>query len=203
MGNEIKALSLNERISLVCDALWRGVDQFLSQYPRDAWVHLVYDDHAIVRHGEGLLWRVNYVIEDGVVLLAPFEEWERVEQEWVTVAPVKSLIDGRRMGGMVGIKSVTKDTAIIAGYGVVFGGIDLYGDTFTEETDFKYSNPNPPLFYDHTMTGVEEDLGVVVKTKKDKFGIWMESQIDLHKNYAKQVLSLAEKGGTWLLHRGN
>lgn len=100
----------------------------------------------------------------------------------------------RHIGGAVEIKSMTDTHAILAGYGVIFGGVDLYGDTFTEETDFKYSNPNAPVFYDHTLTGIDHDIGVVVKTKKDKFGIWMESQIDLSKTYAKQVLELAEKG---------
>lgn len=193
MEEEVKAIALQER----CDAVHSAVRLMLrseNRYNEEdyGYVALVYEDYCIVRMPKGGMMKAEYTLAPGgVATIQPRTEWVSVEKEWVTVG---ENTDVRTAGGRVGIKSVTKDTAIIAGYGVVFGGIDLYGDTFTEETDFKYSNPNPPLFYDHTMTGVEEDLGVVVKTKKDKFGIWMESQIDLHKNYAKQVLSLAEKG---------
>ena len=34
------------------------------------------------------------------------------------------------------IKSITADTVTIAGYGVVFGGSDLDGETFTKDTDY-------------------------------------------------------------------
>ena len=36
----------------------------------------------------------------------------------------------------VGIKSITDTTITVTGYGVVFGGVDLEGDTFERDTDY-------------------------------------------------------------------
>ena len=48
------------------------------------------------------------------------------------------------------IKSITADTVTIAGYGVVFGGSDLDGETFTKDTDFMLDLvPNKLTLYDH------------------------------------------------------
>ena len=40
-----------------------------------------------------------------------------------------------RQPGPITIKSQTDTEAIVAGYGVVFGGKDLEGETFTKETE--------------------------------------------------------------------
>jgi hypothetical protein len=50
------------------------------------------------------------------------------------------------------IKSITADTVTIAGYGVVFGGSDLDGETFTKDTNYMLDLvPNKLTLYDHGM----------------------------------------------------
>ena len=54
---------------------------------------------------------------------------------------------------LVEIKALTETTAIVAGYGVIFGGADLEGDTFTKSTNYMLDLvPAKPVCYDHTMS---------------------------------------------------
>ena len=86
--------------------------------------------------------------------------------------------------------------AVVGGYGVVFGGKDLYGETFTKQTEFMVENVehSTPVFYDHTFGAVKHDIGRVTKAAVDDFGIWMESQIDKSKEYAAEILELVKQG---------
>lgn len=95
----------------------------------------------------------------------------------------------------VKILSQDDNTAVLGGYGVVFGGMDLEGDTFTPQTDFKNYVAQPPVFFDHSLQqNVEHELGHVIKMTADEKGLWVEAQLDRHKAYVDQVLELAEKG---------
>lgn len=89
-----------------------------------------------------------------------------------------------------------EEHAIIGGYGVIFGGEDLDGETFTPETDFDLDYvPVKRVFYDHTMnTEVRHALGSVVKVISDEAGLWIEAQLDKSKAYVEAVLKLVEQG---------
>jgi HK97 family phage major capsid protein len=95
----------------------------------------------------------------------------------------------------VSIKSMTDDAIVVAGYGVVWGDRDLYGDTFTPETDLgiKY-HPNPPAYYDHTLSGVETEIGITVKMAPDAVGLWVEQELDRHHEYMEGITKLIEAG---------
>lgn len=96
----------------------------------------------------------------------------------------------------VKILSQTDDKAVLGGYGVVFGGRDLEGETFTKDTDFMLDLvPQKPVFYDHTMnTKVNNRLGTVSSITEDEIGLFVQSEIDKHADYADAVLKLVEKG---------
>jgi HK97 family phage major capsid protein len=95
----------------------------------------------------------------------------------------------------VKVTAKTDEFATVAGYGVVFGGVDLEGDTFLPETDFMLDMvPAKPVFYDHTLTGIKHHLGKSIVAKVDEYGLWVEAQIDRAKEYAEYVLELVEKG---------
>jgi HK97 family phage major capsid protein len=95
------------------------------------------------------------------------------------------------------VKSIKDGIATVAGYGVIFGGIDLTGEHFDADTDLKgaFELPSKPVFYDHTLQAqVKHALGKTSKELVDDIGVWVEAQIEMSKEYAKEVLSLIEKG---------
>lgn len=96
----------------------------------------------------------------------------------------------------VSIKALTDTTATIAGYGVVFGGKDLYGETFSAETDFMLDLvPAKPVLYDHGMSEtVKHFLGKVTSVVTDALGLWVEAELERNKDYVAQVLELVEAG---------
>jgi len=92
----------------------------------------------------------------------------------------------------------TDDELVIGGWGVVFGGEDLEGETFTKETDFwldKLPGSRPVLF-EH---GFDKQAGMQVLGKtmtletKDE-GLWVEAQLDRHERYVQYVEELLESG---------
>lgn len=99
----------------------------------------------------------------------------------------------------VSIKSITDDTVTLAGYGVIFGGVDLEGETFTSDTDFMPDLvQNKLVLYDH---GADELIKSAVigrvnasDIKADDTGLWIEAELDRHAAYMDMVLELAEKG---------
>jgi HK97 family phage major capsid protein len=96
---------------------------------------------------------------------------------------------------VVTIKSMTDETATIAGYGVVFGDQDLDGETFSGETDLDLGLvPAKRVFYDHTLGTVKHSLGNVVKVVVDEIGVWIEAELQRSKQYVNEVLKLIEKG---------
>ena len=96
----------------------------------------------------------------------------------------------------VKILSQTDDTAKIGGYGVVFGGRDLEGETFTRDTDFMLDLvPVKPVYYDHTLnTKVSHRLGTVSSITEDEIGLFIQAEIDKHADYAAAVLKLVDQG---------
>ena len=96
------------------------------------------------------------------------------------------------------VKMVSEDeeSFTVGGYGVVFGGRDLYGETFSKNTDFMTEDvaAHPPTFYDHALGSVKAKIGNVVKQHADDIGIWMEAQIEKSKEYAHEILELVKQG---------
>ena len=87
-------------------------------------------------------------------------------------------------------------TPVIAGYGVVFGGRDLDGDTFTPETKFGPLS-DLPVFYDHAMQDVkalDNEIGRVVSVKTDDTGLWFEAELDKAHAYVSDVIELVKRG---------
>ena len=97
------------------------------------------------------------------------------------------------------IKSITADTVTIAGYGVVFGGSDLDGETFTKDTDFMLDLvPKKLTLYDH---GTNHAIKTTVigripadNIKVDEFGLWIEAELARSNEYTAYIMALAEKG---------
>ncbi|HAM40522.1 MAG TPA: phage major capsid protein [Candidatus Omnitrophica bacterium] len=93
------------------------------------------------------------------------------------------------------LKSLTDETATVAGYGVVFGDRDLDGETFTKDTELDLDLvPAKRVFYDHTMGNVKHSLGTVLKATVDDVGVWIEAELDRSRQYVAQVLKLIEAG---------
>jgi HK97 family phage major capsid protein len=104
---------------------------------------------------------------------------------------------GAREIGMNAVKllGMTDESAVVGGWGVVFGDKDLDGETFTKATDFMLSLvPEKPVFYDHTMHSIKHALGTVVKAEIQDEGIWVEAELDRNAEYVSHVLQLVETG---------
>jgi phage head maturation protease len=95
---------------------------------------------------------------------------------------------------------VTKSTDThftLGGYGVVFGGVDLEGETFTKDTDFWIDKLNltPLVLYQH---GQDRTLKRHVLSRAevapDDVGLWVESQIALSDRYAEALRRMADEG---------
>jgi len=90
----------------------------------------------------------------------------------------------------------TDDALKVAGWGVVFGGRDLEGDTFEPDTDFWLDRPPGPrpVLYEHSFNvpGLTV-LGQAKVTKTDE-GLWMEAELDRHNEYVRMLEKLIEKG---------
>jgi HK97 family phage major capsid protein len=87
------------------------------------------------------------------------------------------------------------DTITVGGYGVIFGGKDLQGETFNQDTDFMPDLvPTKLVMYDHGIQKeVKNFLGKTIKEQKDETGVWVEAQLDRHQAYVKEILSLIEQ----------
>lgn len=113
------------------------------------------------------------------------------------------------MNTKVEIKSRKNGKAVIAGYGVVFEGEDLYGETFTKSTDLMLDLvPEKPVLFNHgiPVTLRKEDmsasfsiknfLGAVSRSamKFDENGLFIEAVLDESQEYVAEVLELIEQG---------
>ena len=106
------------------------------------------------------------------------------------------------------ILSETDDHAIIGGYGVVYGGADLDGETFTAETDFMLDLvPEKLAFIDHSedtyvmadgkrvkLMGIDEPVGRVIEVMPDDTGLYMRLQVEKSNRYWRIVESMLATG---------
>lgn len=177
------AISYEERIQ----AVWRAIGTVLFE-TYDWYVDYTYEDHVIVRYGDKH-YRVNYTVDAlGDVVITEPATWQRVERAWL-VAAAKSIRSNPRA-----VKKVGDYT--LRGYGVVFNGKDLVGDTFTKDTDFGQDRSfvGLPVFYDHALSGVKSQIGTVKAYEFADDGLIFEIEIDKRKKYADTVMALAESG---------
>ena len=63
----------------------------------------------------------------------------------------------------VKILSQTDETAIVGGYGVIFGGVDLEGETFSTDTNYMMDLvPIKLAMYDHgQQKAVDVEIGII------------------------------------------
>lgn len=209
-GKARKAISLSEQV----DEVTESVMEALGQSPMTAMMGMgmlggdapcvcaVYPDYAIITVGDQA-YQVPYTLEGDEAVIAPFDAWTRVEQSWV---PQKSAAKpdeaapkaAATFGRAVTVKAVTPDTLTVAGYGVVFDGVDLVGDTFTKSTNFWLkSMPGPrPVLYEHGFDDAIDlaVLGSTLKMEQDDNGLWVEAELNRHTRYMKEVEKLIEAG---------
>lgn len=96
----------------------------------------------------------------------------------------------------IAIKAVTEDTITVEGYGVVFGGNDLEGDTFTPATRYKLDYMKRiPVFFDHGLDpdAEKEELGHITSIEQDDTGLWMQAQLYRNRKYTDAVYGLIEQ----------
>lgn len=89
----------------------------------------------------------------------------------------------------------TDEAITVGGYGVIFGGVDLDGETFTQDTDFMPDLvPIKSVFYDHASQEKVRNILGKASEKVDDAGIWVEAQLDRSKKYIDEIMELIEKG---------
>jgi phage head maturation protease len=105
----------------------------------------------------------------------------------------------------VQIKSETDNSLIVAGYGVVFGGEDLAGETFSADTDFMLELvPTKMALYDHRQNAVvKHAIGTIPNgnIKIDEVGLWIEAELDKSKAYVSAIRDLVKAGCAGLVIR--
>jgi len=88
------------------------------------------------------------------------------------------------------------DTIRVAGWGVVYGGVDLEGDRFTPETDFWLDRPAGPrpVLYEHSFNapGLRTLGAAGVEARAD--GLWVEAELDRHNEYVQMIRQLLDAG---------
>jgi len=88
----------------------------------------------------------------------------------------------------------------LKGKGIVWGGRDLQGDTFTPATDLGETRSfiGMPVYYDHSLGDLRRQIGVVKAWAPDDDGIDVEIELDRRDKYAKQVMQLVKRGALGL-----
>lgn len=93
------------------------------------------------------------------------------------------------------ILSADADHYRIGGYGVLYGGRDLDGETFSADTDYNLNLvPHKPVYYDHAQRDIKTPLGYVVNTTSDDEGIWVEAELSRSSQYIDRVMALVTAG---------
>ena len=102
------------------------------------------------------------------------------------------------MGQTVKYIKETDDAYTIGGYGVVWGGRDIFNEYFTKATDFWLDRitATPPVLYEHGRdeTTGKSVLGQVTSIKADSTGLWVEAQLEKSRQYVDLVMELIGKG---------
>lgn len=108
------------------------------------------------------------------------------------------------------IKLLSEDdsTAVFGGYGVIFGGEDMQGDTFTKNTRFGLRNGvGQEAYIDHSLDdefevdgtiyrlkGVKDPVGEIVEVSPDDIGLYMRVKVEKQKKYWEIVNQMYKTG---------
>ena len=94
------------------------------------------------------------------------------------------------------IKEAGDEGMVLGGYGIVFGGTDLDGDTFTKDTDFDLTYvPQKVALWSHAKDSkIRGKIGQVQSVKVDEVGVWFETQIARSQKYFDAIKRLADMG---------
>lgn len=87
----------------------------------------------------------------------------------------------------------TADVLRVGGYGVVWGGRDLYATYFTRSTDFWDGKLGVPItLYDHGFNPEvgRAVIGKVTRQQDDDIGRWIEAELDAHNQYVAALPAL-------------
>lgn len=102
------------------------------------------------------------------------------------------------MDTSVAVKADTETATTYGGYGVIFGGQDTAGDTFTRDTNYWLDLvPSKPLFIDHTLetkvktrdgrtvklAEITDPVGTVTTVTADDVGLYIEFTIEKSNKY--------------------
>ena len=147
------------------------------------------EEEALVRADEIGCEGVHTMTEGGDVIYMPCSTHsEYIDQ--VGLEEGENMDEYKRLE----LKSIDDDHFVVGGWGVVFGGTDVEGDTFTKDTDFMLDVvPEPAVLYDHAQE-LKSVIGKVVEIKKHDAGLWMEAQVKRSAEYAEQILELVKQG---------
>lgn len=203
-GKSVKQLSLDEQVGEVTESLMElltgglvtGDVPWMPGGDDMPCVCAVYPAYAIVLVDDQH-YQAPYVMEGDEAVIAPFDQWTRVEQAWVAQKTAEAVTKAGKTRAVT-VKAITPDTITVGGYGVVFGGVDLTGDTFTKSTNFWLSQmPGPrPVLYEHGFDDAIDlaVLGSTVKVEADDEGLWVEAELSRHSRYMKEVEKLLAQG---------
>jgi hypothetical protein len=160
-----------------------------------SWVQDLDADALLVHMPEGM-YRVAYEEGDnGVIVFAPLNEWQPVEQQvsYVTkgISPDLLVVQGGEIKSLGGGK--------VGGYLVLFSDEDtpdLTGDFFTKDTDFGLGSvPRSGIYYDHGLDPVigKRRLGEG-EMRIDDTGVWIEGQLRMRDDYERAIDQLVGAG---------
>jgi hypothetical protein len=98
------------------------------------------------------------------------------------------------------IKSISDDGEVYRGLGVVWGGKDLVGDTFTKSTEVGSERPfkGMPLYFDHAQGEIKDAIGTVLDANSDDSGMWFDFQLNKRHKYASKIKELIKTGALGL-----
>lgn len=145
------------------------------------------------RHSERDQQLINQIVENAIELGADHPRIAPPPSETVEYAPPQS---GKTLVAHGGdVKALGNGR--LGGYLVLYGDrehTDLVGDYFTSETDFGDHDVSPVL-YQH---GADPDLGARKlgdgRLRRDRVGVWIETQLMLRDEYERAIYALAERG---------
>lgn len=179
------------------EIIWILSRQISDITANSAYTEYTYADFVIVRWA-GQFFRANYSLNaNGVPTVEPIEAWVQVERAWIAPA-TKSTTSTKSETPMLSTRNAVKKVGDyrIRGYGVVFGGRDLYGETFESDTDFGESRSfiGMPVYYDHALGSIRSQIGEVKAYQFADDGIEFEIELDRRKAYADTLMQLADAG---------
>jgi 2'-5' RNA ligase len=149
---------------------------------------VVFDALTLVWAGERIDIPFGDEDEDGMAVAAPMAAYKTDD------LPPAEVDEDLDLAPVAAVKALGDWSLTVRG--IVYGGHDLVGDTFTKATDLGFGRDpvGMPVFYDHAQRGIKSQIGHVTAWKADDDGIDFEVELDRRHKYAEMVMGLARKG---------